>query len=105
MPRPSIDENLSTGMLTLPNVAELIGVSTKIVRRMVDQGMIKSIQLPASREVRVSGLSLIKYCEECGMEIDKRLTDAAKVWKVKFANDNFELKQPCDQDDDAQVTV
>jgi excisionase family DNA binding protein len=90
--RHSLAENLSIGVLTPPNLAELAGVSTPTVYKWIREKLFKGfVQIPGSREYRISAKAVKVYFESKDWPVSKDLTAAAKQFTKRF-NDDFTPK-------------
>lgn len=92
MARHSLEENLLTGILTPPNVAELAGVSTPIVYKWLREKLFDGfVQIPGSREYKISAKSVREFFESRSWPVSNALNKAAKQFSKRY-NDDFTAK-------------
>ena len=58
-------------------VADLCGVSPRLVVKWFDEGLLVGFRLPGSRDRRILPASLVEFMESNGMPVPERVKEAA----------------------------
>lgn len=100
MPRPSIVKNISTGILTLQNVATILGVSSYVAKKWItDNKVVHTYPLSARQEMRVSPISLLENLRKHRMPTPREIVMAAQNFLKNFRQD----MTPISCADDAEI--
>jgi len=90
--RHSLAENLLTGILTPPNLAELAGISTPTVYKWLREKLFEGfVQIPGSREYRISAKAVKEFFESREWPVSNELAEAAQRFSARY-NDDFTTK-------------
>lgn len=91
MARRTLEQNLSTGILTPGNVAAIIGVSVVTVHNWIRGGLLFADNIPETREKRISAKEVVRFFQRNGKQVPQELSKSAEIFEQTY-NDDFSLK-------------
>lgn len=86
-----LEQNLSIGILTVPNVAKLCAVSPPTVHKWLESGKLAYYKPPEINERRIAATVLVKFMTDRSMVIPPELKRAAEIFAADY-NDDFSVK-------------
>ena len=98
MAKRTLRDNISTGILSAPNVASIGGISPPTVYKWLKQNKLKFFRIPGTAEKRISAQSVLVLFESDGMPVSAELAEAATAFRAKY-NDDFTLKDEYSEED------
>lgn len=84
MGRKSLDNALSTGLLSIGQVCKLTAISRTTIQRWVDRRDIESFNIPDTNEIRINAHSLYMFLLTEGFPITNAVKQAADNYKKHF---------------------
>jgi hypothetical protein len=86
MARPSLEDNIKAGILTINNAATLSGLPPTRIRILVDEGRFEVFKIPGTKnELRIPAAPFLAVVEELGLPISPDLLRAAENYTARYS--------------------
>lgn len=92
MPRPSFEENLSTGIFSPTNVARICNVSAPTVHKWLAKGLLAGEKIAGTREWRISAVALKRFLLSRNATVPAQIETAAAKFLEEY-NEDFTLRE------------